>query len=384
MRILVFLTTFTLTVQAQWTLRDAHTTADLRGIDSIGKSIAWVSGTSGTILRTDDGGYSWQKCNIPPGADTLDFRGIQAFDSNTAIVISSGKGDLSRLYKTSDGCRTWTLVLENPDKEGFWDAIRFDPDSKLDPSIQFGVLVGDPVDGSFVIYLTHDAGSTWSRWRNDKTQKPAHADKGEALFAASNSALLVPGDSGRRSFAFVTGGKSSRIFLSYCENPFNLGTHCDFQVRDLGFDTGDSLGAFAIATGAPSPRGKVNRTMVVGGDYKHSQIGYSLYIPWFQARSLWLLNPTPSKRLFSPRIPPHGYRSAIEYDAVSKTWITVGPNGTDISTDFGAYWSSLKPGPGDAPDADQHWNALSLPFVVGPKGRIGILHSDALPKAAAK
>jgi hypothetical protein len=80
----------------------------------------------------------------------------------------------------------------------------------------------------------------------------------------------------------------------------------------------------------------------------------------------------------SAKTSPHGYRSAVAYDEKSKTWITVGPNGTDISTDDGRNWRALKPSPGEAPDADQHWNALSLPFVVGPHGRIGIFNPQAL------
>ena len=103
--------------------RDSGTTADLRGIDNVGGGVAWASGTNGTVLRTEDGGYLWQPCAVPPGAEHLDFRGIQAFDANTAIVMSSGKGDLSRLYKTTDGCQTWKLVFTNPDKDGFWDAL---------------------------------------------------------------------------------------------------------------------------------------------------------------------------------------------------------------------------------------------------------------------
>ncbi len=77
---------------------------------------------------------------------------------------------------------------------------------------------------------------------------------------------------------------------------------------------------------------------------------------------------------------PHGYRSAVAYDAATKTWITVGPNGTDISTDDGRNWRALKPNPRfhDAPDADQHWNALSLPYAVGPHGRIATLRPTAL------
>ena len=36
----------------------------------------------------------------------------------------------------------------------------------------------------------------------------------------------------------------------------------------------------------------------------------------------------------------------------------------------------------DALDADQHWNSLSLPYLVGPHGRIGILRPSELPNAA--
>ena len=81
--------------------------------------------------------------------------------------------------------------------------------------------------------------------------------------------------------------------------------------------------------------------------------------------------------------PPHGYRSAVAYDSNSKTWITVGPNGTDISTDDGRNWRALKPDPkfNDPPDADQHWNALSLPYAVGPHGRIATLRPSALPSS---
>jgi photosystem II stability/assembly factor-like uncharacterized protein len=100
---------------AQWQLQDSHTTADLRGIHNIGGGVAWASGTNGTVLRTVDGGNLWQTCAVPPEAEHLDFRDIQAFDANTAIVMSSGKGDLSRLYKTTDGCRIWKLLFTNPD-----------------------------------------------------------------------------------------------------------------------------------------------------------------------------------------------------------------------------------------------------------------------------
>ncbi|HEY4050750.1 MAG TPA: glycosyl hydrolase, partial [Acidobacteriaceae bacterium] len=63
---------------------------------------------------------------------------------------------------------------------------------------------------------------------------------------------------------------------------------------------------------------------------------------------------------------PHGYRSAVAWDSKAKAWVTVGTNGSDISYDDGKTWQPLDNG---------EWNALSLPWVVGPKGRIGKLVS---------
>ena len=70
-------------------------------------------------------------------------------------------------------------------------------------------------------------------------------------------------------------------------------------------------------------------------------------------------------------IPPHGYRSAVQWSDSLKLWITVGTNGSDISRDDGKTWQPLDNG---------NWNALSLPFVVGPNGRIARLDPKALPK----
>jgi hypothetical protein len=381
MRAVILLLALAATAQAQWTIQ-TPTTADLRGIDNVGKGIAWASGTNGTVLRTEDAGYLWQRCTIPPNAEHLDFRGIQAFDANTAIVMSSGPGDQSRLYKTTDGCQTWTLLFTNPDKEGFWDAIVFDrrvPTNHSWRSHQRGVLIGDPVDGKFVIYQTSNSGDNWFRWGKDKVEYPAIAEVGEAIFAASNSSAISPGING--PFAFVTGGSGGpRLFVPEPHSPFDNGTTWKFRSNHLPFPKGDGSGAFSIAVRRDQDGGMHPDLMVVGGDYmKPDELGTSAFIPW---RS-------PFESMVSPSIkesttPPRGYRSAVAYDAPTKTWITVGPNGTDISTDDGRNWRPLHPTNNDAPDADQHWNALSLPYAVGPHGRIGILNPSALQPTPTK
>src|SRR5580658_7765235 len=63
-----------------WELEVSGSTAGLRGIHAVGGGVVWASGTGGTILRSEDGGYEWQQCATPPGPSKLDFRGIWAWD----------------------------------------------------------------------------------------------------------------------------------------------------------------------------------------------------------------------------------------------------------------------------------------------------------------
>ena len=342
----------TTTSHAQWTLEISNTTADLRGIHSIGGGVAWASGTNGTVLRTEDGGYVWQSCSIPPDAEKLDFRGIQALDANTAIVMSSGPGDLSRLYKTTDGCHSWKLVATNPDKNGFWDAISTDGKTLK--------ILGDPVDGSFVIQSSKDGGANWIR---DKL--PASL-KDEGAFAASNSSLLDAEEVDGMMW-FGTGGPTGARIFTICAPC----TSKDFEkngwsVKSIPmFGRSASAGIFSIAGNLPQSPGVL---VAVGGDYANPNATGSA--AFSKDRFSW----------HSAETPPHGYRSAVAYDSTTKTWITVGPNGTDISTDDGKNWRALHPDPAlhEAPDADRNWNALSLPFVVGPHGRIAKLDEAAL------
>src|ERR1039457_4464241 len=110
-----------------WTLQQSGTTASLRGVYSVDGKVAWASGTSGAVLRTTDGGRHWQTCSIPPEAQSLGFRGIQAWDADRALVMASGPGDKSRIFKTTDGCKSWTLLFKNPDApNGFFDSFSAD------------------------------------------------------------------------------------------------------------------------------------------------------------------------------------------------------------------------------------------------------------------
>ncbi len=343
---------------AQFTLQTSNTTADLRGIHNVGNGVAWASGTNGTVLRTEDGGYVWQSCTVPPGAEKLDFRGVQAFDANTAIVMSSGPGDQSRLYKTTDGCHTWKLQTQNSEKEGFWDAVVFqhsDFGFALGDS-QTGVLIGDPLKGRFDTEMMLGHG-----WFIDDAG--CLAPDGQAAFAASNSSIFVFGS---RRYVLGTGGKpGAAAFIS----PLLLTGRATDACRRVSVPMAggsESSGVFSLFFR------DLKQGTAVGGDYKKPDESAGT-AAWTKDMGLhWTASTTP----------PRGYRSSVGYDPSTKTWITVGPNGTDISTDDGHNWLPIHPDPAlhEPPDADHNWNALSLPFVVGPHGRIGRLDPAALER----
>ena len=283
--------------------------------------------------------------------------------------MSSGKGDLSRLYKTTDGCKMWKLDITNPDKDGFWDAFV--------ARAGRGFLIGDPVANRVVIYSSSDGNfEQWNRFGEYSSFHEFRFDlfpyAGEEFFAASNSTLQGDPSSG---ITFVSGGINGAYCFSavWSEHGIDgLPTFSSFKLP-IPLAKGATSGAFSFANKEEHSlditlRHSYQHLIAVGGDYQkpNSSSGTAAWSK--DGGSHWR----------AAKNPPRGYRSAVTYDEKTKTWITVGPNGTDISTDDGRDWQSLKPTFIDAPDADRNWNALSLPFVVGPKGRIGKLRTDGV------
>src|SRR5690242_19761850 len=96
------------TALAQWNPQTSNTSASLRGVSVVNANVVWASGTGGTFLRTTDGGVTWQPGTVA-GAEKLDFRDVHAVDANTAYLLSIGNGNNSRIYKTTDAGKNWSL-----------------------------------------------------------------------------------------------------------------------------------------------------------------------------------------------------------------------------------------------------------------------------------
>jgi hypothetical protein len=339
--------------RAQWQIEPSGTTASLRGIHAVTANVAWASGTDGTVLRTLDGGQSWRSCSVPVGADKLDFRSVWAWDAEHAMVMSSGPGNESRLYSTHDGCRTWRLIFTNTDADGFWDSLQFD-------GTRFGVILGDPVQGSFTMFVTYDGGGQWTRQVNPCLRI---IDTKQGAFAASNQSLAIiplqnansaPGTGTNHQIWFGTSGawlygfELAPLELISATSEGNAANRCA-HVRAIPNGSKDSAGIFAVAFH------DITNGVAVGGDYAQPQNGTST-----------AAFTTDGMHWEVAVHPPSGYRSTVAWDSSDASWIAAGSTGSDISRDNGNTWQALDHG---------NWNAISLPFIVGPDGRIARLIS---------
>ena len=330
--LLLLLTTLaTKKIQAQFDIEDSNTTASLRGIHNVGGGVVWASGTGGTYLHTVDGGVTWQAARVP-SAESLDFRGIRAVDARTVYLMSAGPGDKSRIYRiyrTVDAGVLAELQLTNPDPSGFWDAIAF-------WDAQHGIVLGDPVDGKFVILVTDDGGAHWRR----KPTPPALPKEG--AFAASGTCLIA---SGKQDLWFVTGGPAARVFHST-----DRGQTWTVVSTPI-LSGGPSQGIFSIAVWDE------RHGVIVGGDYKNPKAADKNAAFTTDGGKTWIL----------AEKPPSGYRSAVAvvFGTSPPALVAVGITGIDSSQDGGKTWSSM-----DAEEYNAVSFSQSIGWAVGPHGRI--------------
>ena len=329
MKTLVLVIFFLMTshfVVGQWIKQTVNTTASFRGLSVVNDKVVWASGTGGTVILTVDGGKGWDVIAVP-GAEKLDFRDIEAFDANTAYILSIGNGADSRIYKTVDGGKAWKEQFRNANEKAFFDAIACWDAKNC-------IAMSDPVDGHYVLIHTTD-GETWKPIVSN--QLPAAKD-GEAAFAASGTCLYINPANG--DVFLVTGGTDARVFRSVDRGQTWTGATTPIVKGTPG------SGIFSIAF-----RNALHGT-IVGGNYeKPGEATYSIAFTrdggktWYTGEGL------------------SAYRSGVTY-IDDRTTITVGTNGTDISYDRGGIWKKL---------GDENLNAVAAKgkkavWAVGPKG----------------
>ncbi|MBX3300044.1 MAG: hypothetical protein KF736_11345 [Acidobacteria bacterium] len=327
---LCFVLLFAVSGIAQWEPSKVDTSASFRGLSVVDQRVIWASGTGGAVIRTIDGGKKWDVIKVP-GAEKLDFRDIEAFDANTAYILSIGNGISSRIYKTTNGGKTWNEQFRNQDERAFYDAIAcWDRDHCM--------AMSDPVDGKAVFIMTKNG----IGWEKLSPHEMPDAKPNEAFFAASGTCLIIP--KGTIVPMAVSGGSEVRFFRGGLDSHGKI----RWSISEIPIAGGSpGSGAFSIAA-------YDRLIVVVGGDYEKPDesvdnlaLSADFGLTWKPGRGL------------------SGYRSGVAF-VDRRTLVAVGTNGTDLSTDAGKTWKRT---------GSENLNAVaskgrSSTWAVGPAGLV--------------
>ncbi|MBL7813206.1 MAG: hypothetical protein JNL57_13370 [Bacteroidetes bacterium] len=307
-----------------------------RGMCVTGINSAWVSGSKGTVLRTSDGGLHWDTLN-PEGYERKDFRDIHAWSRKHAVIMSAG--DTSVLLETRDGGKSWKLIYSDSMAGSFFDAIDVRRNQIL--------LVGDHTRASnpYLVLLARNKKSVL--FRNHFFRKQS------TLWKMGNL-----NESGKDSFTFFAASGSNVQWMD--RNRFM----CIPVTPDSSYCLS---GSFTRRHGLkyPDPSIKAEKYLFLddftripfpsqkaGGAYGFAMysrkngtaVGGSFYTPDSGSATCFITQ-NGGKTWLPSTTMPHGYRSGICGRQKGKIQVCTGPNGTDISRDFGHTWSQwLKEG----------------------------------------
>lgn len=283
-------------------LLDSGTKSSIRGLSVVNDRIIWVSGSNGLVGKSTDAGKTWKWMKVK-GFEKRDFRDIEAFDRNTAIVI--GVSEPAIILKTIDGGENWKVKYENKTTGMFLDAMEFWNEES-------GIVLGDPINGKFFITRTFDGGENWRDMIPDKSPS---ADSGEACFAASGTNIRKLD---MDEACFVSGGKRSRLFWK--------GDPIDLPI----IQGKETTGANSVAVRDFRKRKKSKHLVVIGGDFAADS----------SSEKNCFLTANGGKTWMPPSSPPSGYRSCVEY-ITKKKLIACGTKGVDVSEDGGYNWKLI-------------------------------------------
>jgi photosystem II stability/assembly factor-like uncharacterized protein len=315
---------FITTTQAQQVkIISAEAKSSFRGLSVVDDQTIWVSGSNGIVGKSTDSGNTWKYVTVK-GYEKTDFRDIEAFDDNTAIIM--GIDCPARILKTTDGGDTWSIMFEDTTKGMFLDAMEFQNEKS-------GVVIGDPISGKgFVAKLTDNI------WKPNTNQRRPPLDSGEAFFASSGTNIRILD---KNDYVAISGGVHSNLLID------------NKKIKLPLLQGKESTGANSIAVKDG------NTFMIVGGDFMQKDSSEGNYCFTKDKGKTWLQS----------KQPPTGYRSCVEYLGKSN-WITCGLNGVDITNDDGLHFRKIAEEGFHACRKAKNGTAV---FLAGGKGKIGKL-----------
>jgi photosystem II stability/assembly factor-like uncharacterized protein len=142
---------------SQWQIYQTQTTVYYTEVSAASSSIIWASGNQGTVVKTTNGGQSFNIVN--QGLPGIPYYHISALNENYAWVIGGINGD--RVFRTTNGGLNWTEQFYSQPE---WiNKIHFF-------NINTGIFLRDPLNPPFNdtagFFITRNGGVNWYRSAN--------------------------------------------------------------------------------------------------------------------------------------------------------------------------------------------------------------------------
>jgi photosystem II stability/assembly factor-like uncharacterized protein len=302
----------------------------LRGLSVVDENIVWCSGSSGKVVKTTDGGKSFQWFTVQ-GYEQRDFRDIYAFDSTTAVIIAIDTPAV--ILKTKDGGHSWYKVFEDKRPGMFLDAMHFEGNQ--------GVVIGDPIDGKPFLAQSSDQGESWQV--KELMLDCQRTINGEAFFAASGSNIQVIKTKSDYLPIYVSGGIQSRLFFQD-------------QCITLPLQSGKSYtGANGLIYSAQHKKG-----VVVGGDFSDAKRADSAMV-FFEIKEKVVVD--------QPLSIPSGYKSGVSF-MPNGDLLVCGTTGVAKWSSASGNWEQISGQSAHAIQSDKNYRNI---YLCGSKGLIAKL-----------
>jgi photosystem II stability/assembly factor-like uncharacterized protein len=206
-----------------WNARTSGTSSTLNSVRLLDDGLGWIVGNDVTIMKTVDGGSTWAAPSIPVLQNLLnaDFSCVDFASASTGVVV----GNSGLILQTTDAGASWSLPL-SPTRRNL-TSVHFGSASR-------GVAVGDSC-----LLMTTDGGSSWQNVAGAPLREYTCVRylTESTAFALTLNGILYRTDDGGESWAqasVLPGGEVRSIFFTDNLNGWICGTDGRIFLTDNG------------------------------------------------------------------------------------------------------------------------------------------------------
>ncbi len=265
-------------IGSEWVKVESGTLAWLRSIQFVDDKTGWIGGSSGTLLKTEDGGVTWKKQPKPTSETVYD---IHFKNAQTGWLLCNGDvfgpttGSITSILRTDDGGSTWVRenIADGPERmlrfvagpggdiifvvgemgtmlsrsDNNTDAQKYHRSNMtsrvmLTAGHMFDVSRGVIVGGAGSIFITVDGGNTWEMPKQQRIKK---AGKLNSVFFLEEKTGWAVGNAGK-IFQTKDAGRSWTEQTSFANVDLN---DVVFLNESFGMVAGDKGNIFSTKDG---------------------------------------------------------------------------------------------------------------------------------------